>query len=165
MAGITASNEPANSAMIPAAPSQAPRNAATRRPPCRRQDQCRDQESPPAASEATNHSIEGSRTVWTTSATTSAGTMILFGTMWPHPAVTATSTRAGSESTRASTEMPNVVACITTFGISVEALVDSLACAVLVAVTVTDFERRIVPNRIIVPALVVALVVQTVRDP
>ena len=58
-----------------------------------------------------------------------------------------------------------VVACIATFGLSVEALVDSLACAVLVAVTVTDLERRIVPNRIIVPALVVALVVQTVRDP
>ena len=58
-----------------------------------------------------------------------------------------------------------VAACITTFGVSVEALVDSLACAVLVAVTVTDFERRIVPNRIIVPALVIALIVQTVRDP
>ena len=58
-----------------------------------------------------------------------------------------------------------VVACITTFGVSVEALVDSLACAVLVAVTVTDLERHVVPNRIIVPALVVALVVQTVRDP
>ena len=58
-----------------------------------------------------------------------------------------------------------VAACITTFGVSVEALVDSLACAVLVAVTVTDLERRVVPNRIIVPALLVALVVQTVRDP
>lgn len=58
-----------------------------------------------------------------------------------------------------------VVACIATFGVSVEALVDSLACAVLVAVTVTDLERHIVPNRIIVPALAVALVVQTVRDP
>ena len=58
-----------------------------------------------------------------------------------------------------------VVACFATFGVSVEALVDSLGCAVLVAVTVTDLERRIVPNRIIVPALVVALVVQTVRDP
>jgi leader peptidase (prepilin peptidase)/N-methyltransferase len=58
-----------------------------------------------------------------------------------------------------------VVACVATFGLSVEALVDTLACAVLVAVTVTDLERRIVPNRIIVPALVVALVVQTIRDP
>ena len=40
-----------------------------------------------------------------------------------------------------------VVACIATFGLSVEALVDSLGCAVLVAVTVTDFERRIVPEQ------------------
>ena len=57
------------------------------------------------------------------------------------------------------------VACLVDFGFSVEALVDIAACAVLVAVTVTDLERRIVPNRIIVPALVAALVVQTVRDP
>src|SRR3954464_13818871 len=57
------------------------------------------------------------------------------------------------------------MACVAPFGLSVEALVDALACAVLVAVTVTDLERRIVPNRIIVPALVIALVVQTARDP
>ena len=57
------------------------------------------------------------------------------------------------------------VACLVDFGLSVEALVDILACGVLVAVTVTDLERRIVPNRIIVPALVVALIVQTIRDP
>ena len=56
-------------------------------------------------------------------------------------------------------------ACLVTFGLTVEALVDVLACGVLVAVTVTDLERRIVPNRIIVPALAVALVVQTIRDP
>jgi leader peptidase (prepilin peptidase)/N-methyltransferase len=58
-----------------------------------------------------------------------------------------------------------VAACFTTFGLSVEALVDALGCAVLVAVTVTDLERRIVPNKIVVPALAAALVVQTVRDP
>jgi len=57
------------------------------------------------------------------------------------------------------------VACLVVYGFSVEALVDILAIGVLVAVTVTDLERRIVPNRIIVPAWVVALVVQTVRDP
>lgn len=57
------------------------------------------------------------------------------------------------------------IGCLVDFGFTVEALVDILACAVLVAVTVTDLERRIVPNRIIVPALVVALVVQTARDP
>ena len=55
--------------------------------------------------------------------------------------------------------------CFVVFGLSVEAVVDTLACAVLVAVTVTDLERRIVPNKIILPALVVALVVQTVLDP
>ena len=58
-----------------------------------------------------------------------------------------------------------VIACVVTFGASMDALVSSLGCAVLVAVTVTDLERRIVPNRIIVPALAVALVVQTARDP
>jgi leader peptidase (prepilin peptidase) / N-methyltransferase len=57
------------------------------------------------------------------------------------------------------------IACVATFGAGAEALVDVLGCAVLVVVTVTDLERRIVPNRVILPALVVALVVQTIRDP
>ena len=57
------------------------------------------------------------------------------------------------------------IACVATFGSGVEALVDALGCAVLVVVTVTDLERRIVPNRVILPALVTALVVQTIRDP
>ena len=57
------------------------------------------------------------------------------------------------------------VACFAVFGFSTEAIVDALACGVLVAVTVTDLERRIVPNRIIVPALVAVLVAQTVLDP
>ena len=56
-------------------------------------------------------------------------------------------------------------ACVVTFGFTLQALVDIAGCGVLVAVTVTDLERRIVPNRIIVPALAVALVVQTARDP
>ena len=55
--------------------------------------------------------------------------------------------------------------CLADFGVSVEAAVNALGCAVLVAVSVTDLERRIVPNRIIVPALAVALIVQTARDP
>jgi leader peptidase (prepilin peptidase)/N-methyltransferase len=57
------------------------------------------------------------------------------------------------------------VACAAVFGWSVEALVGAAGCAVLVAVTVTDLERRIIPNRIVLPALAVALVVQTLRDP
>ena len=55
--------------------------------------------------------------------------------------------------------------CLAVFGFTLEALVNALGCAVVVAVTVTDLERRIVPNRIVVPALAVALVVQTARDP
>ena len=55
--------------------------------------------------------------------------------------------------------------CVWVFGFTVEALVNALGCAVLVAVTVTDLERRIVPNRIVLPALAAALVVQTIRDP
>ena len=55
--------------------------------------------------------------------------------------------------------------CLWAFGVTLEALVNALGCAVVVAVTVTDLERRIVPNRIVVPALAVALVVQTARDP
>jgi leader peptidase (prepilin peptidase)/N-methyltransferase len=46
-----------------------------------------------------------------------------------------------------------------------DAIVGALGCAVLVAVSVTDLERRIIPNRIVVPALVSALVVQTAREP
>jgi prepilin signal peptidase PulO-like enzyme (type II secretory pathway) len=57
------------------------------------------------------------------------------------------------------------VACVAVFGLTLEALVNALGCAVVVAVTVTDLERRIVPNRIVLPALAVALVVQTARDP
>lgn len=57
------------------------------------------------------------------------------------------------------------VACVIVSGPSLEAVVNALGCAVLVAVTVTDLERRIIPNRIVVPALAAALVVQTARDP
>ena len=57
------------------------------------------------------------------------------------------------------------VVCVVVFGWSLDALVGAAGCAVLVAVTVTDIERRIIPNRIVLPATAVALVVQTLRDP
>lgn len=57
------------------------------------------------------------------------------------------------------------VACLLVLDPLAAAVVGALGCAVLVAVSVTDLERRIVPNRIIVPALAVALVVQTIREP
>lgn len=56
------------------------------------------------------------------------------------------------------------IACVAVFGLTVEALVAASGCAVLVVLTVTDLERRLVPNRIVLPALVAALVVQTARD-
>lgn len=57
------------------------------------------------------------------------------------------------------------VACVAVFDLTFEAVVNGAGCAVLVAVTLTDLERRIVPNRIVLPALVAALVVQTAREP
>jgi len=57
------------------------------------------------------------------------------------------------------------VACLVVFGWSLDALVGAAGCAVLVAVTVTDLERRIIPNRIVRPATAAALIVQTLRDP
>lgn len=57
------------------------------------------------------------------------------------------------------------IACLLALDPLGAALVGALGCAVLVAVTVTDLERRIIPNRIIVPALVASLVVQTIREP
>ena len=56
-------------------------------------------------------------------------------------------------------------ACVAVFGLDAEGLVAVAGCAVLVVLTVIDLERRIVPNRIVVPALAVALVVQTIREP
>jgi leader peptidase (prepilin peptidase) / N-methyltransferase len=46
-----------------------------------------------------------------------------------------------------------------------DAIVAAGGCAVLVAVTVTDLERRIIPNRIVLPALVAALAARSALDP
>jgi leader peptidase (prepilin peptidase) / N-methyltransferase len=55
-------------------------------------------------------------------------------------------------------------ACFAVFDLA-EAAIGAFGSAVLVAVSVTDLERRIVPNRVVVPGLVVVLVAQTLRDP
>ena len=55
--------------------------------------------------------------------------------------------------------------CVVVFGWSLDAAVGAAGCAVLVAVSVTDLERRIIPNRIVLPATAAALVVQTAREP
>ena len=57
------------------------------------------------------------------------------------------------------------VACLAVLGWSLDALVGAAGCGVLVAVSVTDLERRIIPNAIVLPAIGAALAVQTVREP
>jgi len=56
-------------------------------------------------------------------------------------------------------------ACVATYGWTADAVVAAAGCLVLAAVTVTDLERRIVPNRVVLPALAAALIVQTLREP
>ena len=58
-----------------------------------------------------------------------------------------------------------VVCCALKFGFSWDFLVAAALCAVLVAVSATDLERRIIPNRIVLPATVVLLAAQTVLYP
>ena len=58
-----------------------------------------------------------------------------------------------------------VAGCVWKFGLSLDALVASFFCAALVAVSATDLEHRIVPNRVVVPAAVVVLLAQTALHP
>ena len=58
-----------------------------------------------------------------------------------------------------------VAGCALKFGFSWDFLVAAVFCAVLVAVSATDLERRIIPNRIVLPATVVLLAAQTILDP
>ncbi len=58
-----------------------------------------------------------------------------------------------------------VAACFLVFGFTWDTAVASLFCAALVAVSVTDLERRIIPNRIVLPTTVVVLAAQTLLHP
>jgi leader peptidase (prepilin peptidase) / N-methyltransferase len=58
-----------------------------------------------------------------------------------------------------------VGASVLAFGFSSEAAVASFFCAALVAVSVVDLERRIIPNRIVLPAAAVVLAGQTLLFP
>src|SRR5205814_7658480 len=51
------------------------------------------------------------------------------------------------------------------FGLSGDAAVAAFFCAALVAVSATDLEHRIIPNRIVLPASVIVLVAQTALHP
>jgi len=58
-----------------------------------------------------------------------------------------------------------VAACFLSFGFTWEAAIASFFCAALVVITVTDFERYVIPNKIVLPAAGIVLVAQTLRDP
>jgi leader peptidase (prepilin peptidase)/N-methyltransferase len=56
-------------------------------------------------------------------------------------------------------------ACVLAFGLTAYAAVAAFFCATLVAVSVTDLERRIIPNRIVLPGAAVVLLAQTGLEP
>jgi leader peptidase (prepilin peptidase)/N-methyltransferase len=55
--------------------------------------------------------------------------------------------------------------CGLAFGLTLDALLAAFFCAVLVAISATDLEHRIIPNRIVVPAAAVVLAAQTALHP
>jgi leader peptidase (prepilin peptidase) / N-methyltransferase len=57
-----------------------------------------------------------------------------------------------------------IAGCVFAFGLTLHAAIAALFCAVLVAVSAIDLEHRIIPNRIVLPATVLVLVVNTARD-
>lgn len=58
-----------------------------------------------------------------------------------------------------------IAGCVLAFGPSGRAAVAGLFCAVLVAVSATDLEHRMIPNRLVLPAAVVVLLAQTALEP
>ena len=58
-----------------------------------------------------------------------------------------------------------VAGCVWKFGLSADAALASFFCAALVAVSATDLEHRIVPNRVVVPAAAIVLLAQTALHP
>jgi leader peptidase (prepilin peptidase)/N-methyltransferase len=58
-----------------------------------------------------------------------------------------------------------LVGCVLGFGFTLKAAAAAIACAALVVVTATDLERRIVPNRVVLPAGAAVLALQTAAHP
>jgi prepilin signal peptidase PulO-like enzyme (type II secretory pathway) len=56
-------------------------------------------------------------------------------------------------------------ACGLVFGFTLEALIAAVFCWVLVIVTRTDLEHRLIPDRIVIPGAVLVLVGRTIDDP
>ena len=58
-----------------------------------------------------------------------------------------------------------VAGCVLRFGLTADAAVAAFFCVALVAVSATDVERRIIPNRIVLPAAAVVLAANTLLHP
>ena len=58
-----------------------------------------------------------------------------------------------------------VAASVLSFGLTLDALIASFFCCVLVAISAVDVEHRIVPNVIVLPAFAIALPAQTLLHP
>lgn len=58
-----------------------------------------------------------------------------------------------------------LVGCVLAFGLTLRTAAAAVGCAALVVVTATDIERRIVPNRVVLPAAAAVLVLDTVWHP
>ena len=58
-----------------------------------------------------------------------------------------------------------VAGCVLKLGVTWDALVAAFFCATLVAISATDFERRVIPNRIVVPAAAAILAANTILHP
>jgi leader peptidase (prepilin peptidase)/N-methyltransferase len=58
-----------------------------------------------------------------------------------------------------------VSGCVLAFGLTADAAVATLFCIALVAVSATDLEHRIIPNKIVLPAAAVVLAAQTALHP
>jgi leader peptidase (prepilin peptidase)/N-methyltransferase len=71
---------------------------------------------------------------------------------WRHPAVEAATGLL-------------IAACVLAYGPTLRAAAASVFCASLVVVTATDLERRIVPNRVVLPAAGVVLALQLADRP
>lgn len=56
-------------------------------------------------------------------------------------------------------------ACGLVFGFELEALVGAIFCWILVIVTRTDLEHRLIPDRIVIPGALLVVVLRTVDDP
>jgi leader peptidase (prepilin peptidase) / N-methyltransferase len=55
--------------------------------------------------------------------------------------------------------------CVLAFGLTAKAAAAAIFCGALVVVTATDLERRIIPNRVVLPSAVAVLVLRTIANP